>query len=245
MAAGSARLVLTDPPCNCGVDYGRGAAADRREPAAYLVWCEEWLGQCARLLADDGTLLVMIDGTYSDQFGVTLRRLGLHRRNTIVWHETFGTYTPKNFTACARFIHYYTRHATRYVFHPEPVTVPSDRQTKYGDRRADPAGKVRGNVWSVPRLVDNAAERVPGFPTQPPLDLVEPLVLFASDPGDLVLDPFNGSGPTGAAAVRHGRRYVGIDESADAVAASRSRLQLVTAAADAGAAAKPREAARA
>jgi site-specific DNA-methyltransferase (adenine-specific) len=100
-----------------------------------------------------------------------------------------------------------------FVFNPEPVTRPSDRQTKYSDSRAASGGKLWDDVWQIPRLTGTCAERIPDFPTQLPLALVEPIVLCASMPGDLVVDPFNGSGTTGVASVRNGRKYVGIEKS--------------------------------
>jgi site-specific DNA-methyltransferase (adenine-specific) len=108
------------------------------------------------------------------------------------------------------------------------VNRPSDRQTKYGDSRADPAGKCWDDVWGItppiPRLVDNHHERIPDFPTQLPLDLLRPIVSAHSDPGDLVLDPFSGSGTTGCACIELGRRFVGIELSEKFADLSRKRL---------------------
>lgn len=225
------RLIFADPPYNLGFDYGAGAKADSLPEAKYLDWCEDWLLECARTLADDGSLLVMIDAGHQLSIGTMIDSIGcdLHWRNTIIWHETFGSYTDNNFTSCARFIHYFTKHKSRFVFNGDSVRIPSDRQAKYGDSRADPAGKVPGNVWTFPRLVDNAAERMPGFPTQVPLALMERIVLACSEPGDLVLDPFNGSGTTGHAALKHGRKYLGIEQVEQNAAFARARLANVLA----------------
>ena len=225
MKPASARLMFTDPPYNEGFDYGRGAKADSLSDQDYLNWCAEWLHECVKLLTDDGSIFVMISSRYSGDIGVEMQSFGLHRRNTIVWHETFGNYTSGNFTSCWRAIHYYTKHPSKFVWHGDQILIPSDRQTKYADKRAAAGGKVPGNVWSeFPRLVDNAKERMPGFPTQIPLALAERIVLAASEPGDLVVDPFNGSGTTGAAAIKHHRRYVGIEEVKKNAEFARMRL---------------------
>jgi site-specific DNA-methyltransferase (adenine-specific) len=105
------------------------------------------------------------------------------------------------------------------------VTRPSDRQTKYADKRAVDGGKIWDDVWQIPRLTGHAEERVPDFPTQLPIALVEPIVLCASMPGDLVVDPFSGSGTTGAAALSNGRKYVGIERSEKFIDLSQLRLQ--------------------
>jgi hypothetical protein len=71
----------------------------------------------------------------------------------------------------------------------------------------------------------NSDERVPGFPTQLPLELLRPIVRTASDPGDLVVDQFSGSGTTGVACLELGRRYLGIELSGEYAEASRRRLE--------------------
>jgi hypothetical protein len=100
----------------------------------------------------------------------------------------------------------------------ETVNRPSDRQAKYLDKRANPDGKTCDSVWGVsppiPRLTGTCAERLPDFPTQLPLDLLRPMVGCASDPGDLVIDPFAGSATTGVAALVAGRRFLGIERQA-------------------------------
>jgi DNA modification methylase len=73
--------------------------------------------------------------------------------------------------------------------------------------------------------VENSRERLPGFPTQLPLALLTAVVGCASDPGDLVLDPFSGSGITGEAALPLGRRYLGFERSPTYAKQSRLRLQ--------------------
>jgi site-specific DNA-methyltransferase (adenine-specific) len=85
------------------------------------------------------------------------------------------------------------------------------------------AGVPLGDVWEIPFLNPKAKERT-GYPTQKPLLLLERIVSLSTDEGDLVLDPFCGSGTTLVAAQFLGRRYIGIDVSTDAVALSRNRL---------------------
>ena len=190
----------------------------------YLAWCYVWLREAVRCLTANGSLFVMIDGRGLGDMIYILEFLGLHRRNLIVWHETFGTYTDDNFTPCARFILYYTRDAKRFVFDGDAIRVPSDRQAVYGDKRADPAGKVPGNVWQVPRLADNHPERAPDFPTQVPLSILMRIVLAASEAGDLVVDGFSGSGTTAEAAVTCGRRFAGCDNHKPNVEAGLQRV---------------------
>jgi site-specific DNA-methyltransferase (adenine-specific) len=207
------RLIFADPPYNIGIDYGQGAKADCLPERRYLAWCEQWMNACARALTDDGSLWVMINDEYADHFGMLLRKTGLQRRAWIKWYETFGVNCTKNFNRCSRHIFYCVKNPRRFVFNADAVSRPSDRQLKYADKRAVPHGKLWDNVWCIPRLVENSRERLPDFPTQLPLDLLRAIVGCASNPGDLVCDPFSGSGTTGVACLELGRRYVGIERN--------------------------------
>lgn len=223
---GPARLIFTDPPYNIGIDYGDGKKADMLSPQAYMKWVREWFGLCWDCLTDDGSLWVMIGDEYAAEYCVELKATGFAIRSWIKWYETFGVNCSNKFNRTSRHIFYAVKEdAKSFVFNPEPVTRPSDRQTKYADRRASAEGKLWDDVWQIPRLTGTCAERIPEFPTQLPLALVEPIVLCASMPGDLVVDPFNGSGTTGVAAVRNGRKYVGIEKNAATVTAADMRLR--------------------
>ena len=106
--------------------------------------------------------------------------------------------------------------AKRFTFNDgDPaVRIKSDRQKKYNDRRANPDGKLPGDVWTeFPRVCGTFKERVGWHPCQMPEALLERIVCACSRPGDVVLDPFAGSGTTLAAAARQGRRWIGVELS--------------------------------
>jgi site-specific DNA-methyltransferase (adenine-specific) len=215
---GPARLIFTDPPYNIGIDYGDGEKADLLTPQAYMKWVRSWFSLCWDCLTDDGSLWVMIGDEYAAEYCTELKAAGFTIRSWIKWYETFGVNCSSKFNRTSRHVFYAVKDEKSFVFNPEPVTRPSDRQTKYGDSRAAAGGKLWDDVWQIPRLTATCAERVPDgrgdfFPTQLPLALVEPIVLCASMPGDLVVDPFNGSGTTGVASLRNGRQYIGIEKS--------------------------------
>ena len=210
---GPARLIFTDPPYNIGIDYGEGEKADLLTPKAYMKWVREWFSLCWDCLTDDGSFWVMIGDEYAAEYCTELKATGFTVRSWIKWYETFGVNCSNKFNRTSRHIFYAVKDEKSFVFNPESVTRPSDRQTKYGDSRAVAGGKIWDDVWQIPRLTGTCAERIPDFPTQLPLALVEPIVLCASMPGDLVVDPFNGSGTTGVASVRNDRKYVGIEKS--------------------------------
>ncbi len=229
------RLAFADPPYNIGVDYGEGAAADARPREVYLGWCAEWLAAIHCVLADDGSLWLLIGWESQPDLAILAREAGFHLRQTITWYESFGVNCARKFNRCSRALLWLTKDRERFVFNDEAPEIrrPSDRQMKYGDKRADPGGRLWGDVWGIdppiPRLVDNDRERIPDFPTQAPLGLLRPIVACASNHDDLVLDPFVGSGTTGAACVELGRRFIGIELSERFARLARQRLCVASA----------------
>jgi len=205
----SVDLVVTDPPYNIGIDYGSGADADRRPD--YDLWCERWIGWCYRALKPRGSLWIISGQEYGAFIDIAIQNAGMTVRNRITWHETFGVYCQKKFGRCSRPIYYAVKNQKQFTFNSEAVTIPSARQAKYGDKRANPAGKIMGDVWRVNRVCGTFRERVAGVPTQLPEELVERIIGVSSNPGDTILDPFAGSGTTLAVAARMGRSGIGCE----------------------------------
>lgn len=222
-----ANLIFADPPYNIGVDYGAGAAADRLPDDDYLRWCNQWVAQCVNALADDGSLWLLCPDRWAAHFYLMLVDAGLHHRAWIKWYETFGENQPNNFNRCSRHLFYCVVNPKRFTFNADAVNRPSDRQTKYKDSRANPSGKNWDDVWMIPRLVGNAAERIPDAPTQVPLAIMRAIVGCSSSPGDLVVDPFNGSGSSGHAAVELKRRYIGIEKETQFCEITEERLTTI------------------
>lgn len=217
------RLIFADPPYNIGIDYGdhHNDSLPRQE---FLDWVYDWLDLSQQCLADDGSIWVMINDEYAADFVNILRELGLHMRSWIKWYETFGVNCANNFNRTSRHILYFVREPDSFVFNETEVLRPSDRQTKHNDKRAQSSGKILDDVWQIPRLNGTCKERIPDFPTQLPLELLSRIVRVASEPGDLVVDPFNGSGTTGVAAIQNGRKYIGIDASETFIDLASQRL---------------------
>jgi len=210
---GPARLIFTDPPYNIGIKYG-DHHDDSMPRAEFISWCKEWMQLCESCLTDDGSLWVMINDEYAADFVLNLRdKCGLTLRSWIKWYETFGVNCSNNFNRTSRHILYFVKDNKNFVFNETTVLRPSDRQAKYGDSRASSSGKIMDDVWQIPRLTGTCGERIPDVPTQIPMELVRRIVEVASEPGDLVIDPFNGSGTTGAVCIQTNRKYIGIDAS--------------------------------
>jgi DNA modification methylase len=242
LAPGSVDLVFADPPFNIGYEYDR--YDDRRAKADYLGWTDRWLAAVRRVLSPTGAVFVAIGDEYAAEVKVRLDALGLTMRNWIVWHYTFGVNCTKKFNRSHAHIFYHVADPKQFTFNPDPVRVPSARQTTYADRRANPVGKLpddtwvlrpqetadhfraEGDTWYAPRVCGTFRERT-GHPCQMPEAVLERIIRVATNPGDVVLDPFAGSGTTLAVAKRLGRRFLGVELSEAYADGIRKRLQQI------------------
>lgn len=239
---GSVDLAFADPPFNIGYEYD--VYQDRRGKGEYLAWTDRWLAGVRRALKPTGSIWVAIGDEYAAEVKVRLDALGLTMRNWVVWHYTFGVNCTKKFNRSHAHIFYYVADPKDFHFAPDPVRVPSARQTTYADRRANPVGKLPddtwvlrpqeavhhfrpdSDTWYVPRVCGTFHERTT-HPCQMPEALLERIVKVASAEGDLVLDPFAGSGTTLAVAKRLRRNYLGCELSEEYVDGIRARLAAV------------------
>jgi len=211
----SVDCIWTDPPyflsndgstCRSGKrdSVNKGSWDRSRGRVADDAFTEAWLSQCRRVLKVHGS--IWVSGTLHGYLlvGSWLQRLGFRILNDIVWEKP----NPPPNLGCRCFTHSTellfwaarpdARGQTRHVFHYEAM-------------RAAAEGKQMKNVWRLP--APGAAEKRHGrHPTQKPVALVERALLASTDPGDLVLDPFAGSGTTGVAAIHSGRRFIGFEQ---------------------------------
>ena len=234
-------LVFADPPFNIGYLYH--GYEDKLKHEDYLKFSADWISAVHRALKPAGSFYLAIGDEYAADLCVIARRqIGFNMRNWIVWHYTFGQQTKKMFALSHTHILYFTKDAKAYTFNPDAVRVASARQTTYNDLRANPKGKLPDDVWylrpqeaagmfgaetdtwNVSRVCGTFKEREGWHGCQMPLAILNRIILASSNPGDVVLDPFNGSGTTTVAAALLGRKYVGIDQSAQYVEHAQKRL---------------------
>ncbi|HUU31640.1 MAG TPA: site-specific DNA-methyltransferase [Phycisphaerae bacterium] len=214
-------LIFADPPFNIGYKYDR--YRDDLPPEKYMAWTERWIEACLRVLKPGGTFWIAIGDEYAAEVRVAMRRRAT-LRNWVVWHYTFGQNCKGKFNRSHAHLFYFVKDPKRFTFNTDAVRIRSDRQLKYNDKRANPKGKLPDDVWTFSRVCGTFKERVGWHPCQMPLALLERIVLACSKSGDVVLDPFAGSGTTLLAASRHGRRWVGVELSRRYAARAAKRI---------------------
>lgn len=163
-----------------------------------------WISECRRILHANGT--IWITGTFHNIYscGLSLQQLGFRLLNNITWYKKNA---PPNLSC-----RYFT-HSTETVLWAKK-SEKAKHYFNYELMKKMNGDKQMRDVWEIPAI--NKKEKKFGqFPTQKPLALLERIILASTQEGDLVLDPFNGSGTTGIAAIKHKRKYIGIDNVQD------------------------------
>jgi DNA modification methylase len=219
----SVDLAFADPPFNIGYQYD--AYHDDVPDDKYVAWTRDWMAACQRVLRPTGSFYIAIGDDFAAEVRMLGRELGLNLRNWIIWHYTFGQNTRTKFARAHTHIFYFTMDPKVFTFNDHLLRYPSARHTEYQDLRANPKGRLPDDVWGeFPRVCGTFRERAGFHGCQMPEALLMRIVMASSNPGDVVLDPFVGSGTTAAAAKRLGRKYVGIDLSEEYAALTRKRL---------------------
>jgi modification methylase len=234
MPPDSVDLVFADPPYNLQLEGGLSRPDQSRVDgvdddwdkfgsfADYDRFTRDWLGAVRRVMKRDATIFVI--GSYHNIFrvGAALQDLGFWILNDIVWLKAnpMPNFRGRRFTNAHETMIWASKSADgkRYTFNYEALKAGNDDCQMRSD-------------WFLPlctgpeRLKDAAGRKV--HPTQKPEALVARAILSASQAGDVVLDPFFGTGTTGAAAKRLGRHFIGLERDERYAAAARARIAAV------------------
>lgn len=236
-------LAFADPPFNIGYDYD--VYHDRHSYDAYLAWTREWMQGVARALRPDGTFWLAIGDEYAAELKlIGQNELGLCCRGWVIWYYTFGVNCKRKFSRSHAHLFHFVKDPAKFTFNADDpaVRVPSARQLVYADGRANPRGRLPDDTWILrpqdapqsfaadedtwyfPRVAGTFKERAGFHGCQMPEQLLGRIIRVSSNPGDLVLDPFAGSGTTLAVAKKLERRWIGFDLSENYAAQVATRL---------------------
>lgn len=242
---GAVKLIITSPPYNIGKAYEKVTHLEK-----YLQGLAPVLDQLIRVLANDGSLCWQVGNCVEsgEIFPLDIfyypffKSRGLRLRNRIVWHFDHGLHCSHRFSGRYEVLLWFTK-TDNYTFNLDPVRVPSKYPGKthfkpgknYGKPSGNPLGKNPSDIWKliqheweqglwcIPNVKANHPEKTL-HPCQFPIELVERCVLALTNPGDCVLDPFSGVGSAILAALRHGRRGVGCEQSDEYNLIARQRI---------------------
>ncbi|MBI2826732.1 MAG: site-specific DNA-methyltransferase [Planctomycetia bacterium] len=241
--AGGVHLAFADPPFNIGYEYD--VYEDRRKHDEYLAWSRQWMEAVCRVLRPDGTFWLAIGDEYAAELKlIAQNELGLACRSWVVWYYTFGVNCTRKFSRSHAHLFHFVKDPEQFTFNADDpaVRVPSARQLVYADSRANPRGRLPDDTWILrpqdvpdgfaadsdtwyfPRVAGTFKERAGFHGCQMPEQLLGRIIRACSNEGDIVLDPFAGSGTTLAVAKKLGRRWIGIELSPDYARKVEARL---------------------
>ncbi len=228
----SINLILTDPPYNAS--NGGVNLPDNKTGGAYFKVNEEWdkfdkysdymdftikwLKEADRILSDKGTIMICCSHHNLGEILIALKELNYKPLNIITWRKpnAMPNITKRMLTHSTEFIVWFAKKG-QWTFNYEKM-----KKYNYGKQLRD--------VWDFPSC--QGPERVKGYngraahPTQKPLKLFKRLIEMASKSGELILDPFIGSGTTAIASEELGRKWIGIDKNKEYIDISNKRLEI-------------------
>ncbi len=233
LPAESVDLIFADPPYNLQLrgdlhrpDNSRVDAVDDHWDrfasfAAYDAFTRAWLAEARRLLKPDGAIWVI--GSYHNVFrlGATLQDAGFWILNDVIWRKSnpMPNFRGKRLTNAHETLIWAAKSdQSKYTFNYEAMKALNE-------------GIQMRSDWVIPlctgaeRLKTAAGDKA--HPTQKPEALLHRVLVASTRPGDVVLDPFFGTGTTGAVAKRLGRRFIGIEREAEYRAAAEARIAAV------------------
>ena len=240
----SVDLAFADPPFNIGYRYD--VYEDQRAAHEYLDWTGRWGAALVRTLKGTGTVWVAIGDDFAAELKLIFQRdLGLSCRSWVIWYYTFGVNCTRKFSRSHTHLFHLVKDPKAFTFNADAIRVPSARQLVYADARANSAGRLpddtwilrpqdaagsfapEEDVWYFPRVCGTFKERAGWHGCQMPEQLLGRIIKACSNPGDIVLDPFGGSGTTLAVARKLGRRFIGFELSRDYANQIRARLRSI------------------
>ena len=209
----SVDMIFADPPyflsgdgisCSAGkmVSVKKGVWDEKIEIKEKHKFNKKWIRLCKEILKDNGT--IWISGTMHNIYsiGMALEEEGFKIINNITWRKL----NPPPNISCRAFVH-----STETILWAKKDIKKAKHKFNYELMREMNNNKQMKDVWET-SLTKPSEKKCGKHPTQKPIALLEKIILASTDEGDLILDPFNGSGTTGIVANKLNRKYIGIEK---------------------------------
>jgi len=235
LEGGSVNLTVTSPPYNIGKEYEALMPIE-----AYLDWCEKWLHEIYRVTKPNGSFWLNLGYFEVPHKGKAVPisyllwdKSPFYFLQEIVWHYGAGVASKKGFSPRNEKWLWYVKNPQNYNFNLDSIRDPDVKypnQKKNGKLKCNPLGKNPGDVWAIPKVTsgtNRASKERTSHPAQFPIAVIERIILACSNPGDLVLDPFCGSGSTIVVCHLNKRKSLGFEIKSDYVEIAQNRLEII------------------
>lgn len=235
--AKSVNLIFADPPYNLsgnglkwegnktgGDWYMINEDWDKMTDLEYLQFTKKWLEGSKRVLKDNGSIYISCTYHNVAEIMIVLKQLGFKINNVITWQKTnaMPNMTKRVFTHSAEFVVWAVK-GKKWVFNYEDLKQINPEKQKDGSI------KQMRDVWPMPLV--QGKERLRGdngralHPTQKPEEMLKRIIIASSNKGDVILDPFLGSGTTAVIAKKLGRKWIGIEKEKKYVNIAMKRIE--------------------
>lgn len=219
LPAESVSLTVTSPPYNIGKEYEQPIPVED-----YVEWSAEWIAGVHRATGPEGAFWLNLGYISLPERAKAIPipyllwdRVPFYLVQEVVWNYGAGVAARTSFSPRNEKFLWYVKDAERYTFNLDDVRDPDVKypnQKKNGELKCNPLGKNPTDVWTFPKVTSgtnrSSRERTP-HPAQFPEAVIERIIMACSTPGDVVLDPFLGSGTTAVVARRLDRYAIGFE----------------------------------
>jgi len=226
-------LTVTSPPYNIGKSYEKPLPLD-----LYLDWCQDWIAAIHQLTTVTGSFWLNLG--YLEVPGkakavpipyMLWDRSDFFLLQEVVWNYGAGVSSSRMLSPRNEKFLWYVKDSSEYMFNLDAIRDPDVKypnQKKNGKLKCNPLGKNPSDVWQIPKVTsgrDRASKERTPHPAQFPLALIDRIIRASSNEGDIVLDPFLGSGTTAISALTNGRKCIGFEVLPDYCELSARRIE--------------------
>lgn len=233
--SGSVDLTVTSPPYNIGKEYEQ-----IRDLTDYLDWCEKWIAQIHRTTKSQGAFWLNLGYLAIEGKAKAIpipyllwERIPFFMVQEVVWNYGAGVAARRSFSPRNEKFLWYVKDEEDYTFNLDDVRDPNVKypnQKKNGKLKCNPAGKNPSDVWQIAKVTSgtdrSSKERMP-HPAQFPTAVLDRIVKACSNVGDVLVDPFVGSGSLLEVAARNKRFAIGFELNPTYVKSAAARLRSV------------------
>ena len=232
----SVDLIFADPPYNLsgnglkwegnktgGDWYMVNEEWDKMTAPEYMQFTKKWIGACYKVLKDNGSIYISCTYHNLSEVMIVLKQLNFKINNVIVWQKinAMPNMTKRVFTHSTEFVVWAVK-GKKWIFNYQELKKINPEKQK------DSSLKQMRDVWSLPLV--QGKERLRGkdgralHPTQKPEEMLKRIIIASSNKGNLILDPFLGSGTTAVVAEKLSRNWIGIEKSRKYIEAAQKRI---------------------